>query len=73
MNSKQTLKTATIVAMTGAFILMAALVNSSAHAKISPTCDNKPGSCPGKSSDPGQGHEDTGNQNPAGHLPPGQN
>jgi hypothetical protein len=73
MNSKQTLKIATIVAVTGAFMLVAALVNTPAYAKITPTCDGESGSCPGHSSDPGQGHEDTGNENPSGQHPPGQN
>jgi hypothetical protein len=76
MNTKQTLKIATIVAITGAFMLMAALANTPAHAKISQVtrCDGNVGSCPGKSSDPGQGHDETTqNENPSGHAPPGQN
>jgi hypothetical protein len=72
MNNK-TLVIASIVAVTGAFML-AALVNTiPTYAKITPTCDGEPGDCPGKSDNPGQGHEDTGNQNPSGKLPPGQN
>jgi hypothetical protein len=54
--------------------MLAALVNTiPTYAKITPTCDGEPGDCPGKSDNPGQGHEDTGNQNPSGKLPPGQN
>jgi hypothetical protein len=62
-----------IVAVTGAFALLPALVNAPAYAKITPTCDGEPGDCPGRSDNPGQGHEDTGNQNPSGHLPGGHN
>ena len=71
--STRTLAIATIVAVTAAFMLVAALVNVPAYAKITPTCDGEPGECPGSSSNPGQGHEDTGNANPSGKLPPGQN
>jgi hypothetical protein len=54
-------------------MLAAALANTPTYAKITPTCDGEPGPCPGSSSNPGQGHEDTGNENPSGQLPPGQN
>jgi hypothetical protein len=76
MNSKQTLKIATVVAMTGALMLVAAFVNAPAHAKITEqtTCDGEPGECPGHSWDRGNGHEqDTENVNPNGTPPPGQN
>jgi hypothetical protein len=64
----------TVVAVVGAFALAAALTNiTPVYAKITPTCDGEPGDCPGRSDNPGQGHEDTGNQNPSGKLPPGQN
>jgi hypothetical protein len=64
----------TIMAMTAALVLATASANIvPSFAKITPTCDGSPGDCPGKSDNPGQGHEDTGNQNPSGQLPPGQN
>lgn len=62
--------------MTGAFMPMAALVNSPAHAKISEVtrCDGEVGHCPSHSSDPGKGHDEiTQNENPSGHAPPGHN
>lgn len=61
------------MAVTGALMVVAALVNAPAYSKITPTCDGEPGDCPGRSDDPGNGHEDTGNVNPSGHRPPGQN
>jgi len=70
---------AAIVAVTGAFMLATALVNSvPAHAKITPgqtTCDGEPGPCPGSSSDPGKGHDEdtTPATNPAGNEPGGHN
>ena len=71
--SSKILAIAAIMAVTAAFMLAAALVNAPPYAKITPTCDGEPGDCPGKSDNPGQGHEDTGNQNPSGKLPHGQN
>lgn len=72
--STKTLAIATIVGITAALVLATVSVNlAPVYAKITPTCDGEPGDCPGKSDNPGQGHEDTGNQNPSGHLPPGQN
>jgi hypothetical protein len=70
---------ATIVAVTGAFMLAATLVISvPAHAKITPgqtTCDGEPGPCPGSSSNPGKGHDEdtTPATNPAGNEPGGHN
>jgi len=67
------------VAVTAAFMLATALVNSvPANAKITPgqtTCDGEPGDCPGRSDNPGQGHEEdtTPATNPAGNEPGGHN
>jgi hypothetical protein len=64
----------TIMAMTAALVLATASANIvPSYAKITQTCDGEPGDCPGRSDNPGQGHEDTGNQNPSGKLPHGQN
>jgi hypothetical protein len=67
---------ATLVAVTGTLMLVAALVNTPANAKVGPVtrCDGEVGDCPGSSSGPGQGHDETTqNENPAEHAPPGQN
>ena len=67
---------ATIVAVTGAFALLPVLMNAPAYAAIKEVtrCDGDVGDCPGKSSNPGQGHDETTqNENPTGKAPPGQN
>jgi hypothetical protein len=74
MNSKQTLKIATIVAVTGAFMLVAGLVNAPAYAKITQTCDDRDGGdCPGSSSNPGKGHDEENVNSGNGNAPPGLN
>jgi hypothetical protein len=66
-----------ILAIT-AFVATAAMSSSQAFAKIEPVtrCDGEvdPDGCPGSSSGPGRGHDETSqNENPAGTAPPGQN
>jgi hypothetical protein len=68
---------AAIVAVTGAFAILPALMNGPAYAEIREVtrCDGDEGDCPGKSEDSqGPGHEETTqNENPSGKAPPGQN
>ena len=74
MNQKTVFAIVAIVAAVG--IVVSAVASNAAYAKISSVtkCDGKVGSCPGHSSNPGQGHtETTQNENPSGHAPPGQN
>lgn len=63
------------MAVAGASIL--ALVSTApTFAKIDQVtrCDGDVGDCPGSSSNPGQGHDETTqNENPSGAAPPGQN
>lgn len=74
MQMKTHVTLAMLVSTTMLLILATTMANIvPAYAKITPTCDGEPGDCPGRSDNPGQGHEDTGNQNPSGKLPPGQN
>jgi hypothetical protein len=73
-NQKTVFAIVAIVAAVG--IVVSAATSNTAYAKINSVtrCDGKLGSCPGHSSDPGQGHDETTqNENPSGHAPPGQN
>jgi len=68
-----------IVIIAGATLVLAPGLIGSASARITAGhCENHNGdtigsSCPGRSSDPGQGHTQTCNANPTDRCPPGQN
>jgi hypothetical protein len=75
-------KSKTILSFVAATILIlvvaSSTMSSKAFAKIEEVtrCDGEvdPDGCPGRSSGPGQGHEETTqNENPAGHTPGGLN